>query len=115
MALQTLPVAVVGVGYLGKLHAEKYASSEKAHLVGVVDVDEERARAIGQLVGAQAYTDYRELFGKIRCASIAVPTRYHYRVAREFLDAGIDVLVEKPLTADLAEANELVALAAAKC
>ena len=114
MSLEILPVAVVGVGYLGKFHAEKYASSEKANLIGVVDVDGDRAREIGQLVGAPAFTDYHELFGRIRCASIAVPTRYHHQVARDFLDAGIDVLVEKPLTADLTEANELVALAAAK-
>ncbi|MGZ8465681.1 MAG: Gfo/Idh/MocA family oxidoreductase, partial [Candidatus Binatia bacterium] len=109
-----LPVAVVGVGYLGKFHAEKYASSEKAQLIGVVDVDGDRAREIGHSVGAPAFTDYHELFGRIRCASIAVPTRYHHQVARDFLDAGIDVLVEKPLTADLAQAKELVALAAAK-
>lgn len=114
MSSEILPVAVIGVGYLGKFHAEKYASSEKANLIGVVDIDGDRAREIGQSVGAPAFTDYHELFGRIRCASIAVPTRYHHQVARDFLDAGIDVLVEKPLTANLTEANELVALAAAK-
>ena len=106
--------AVIGVGYLGKFHAEKYAASEKATLVGIVDVDERRADEIGSAVGAAAFTDYRELFGRVQCVSIAVPTRDHYRVARDFIDAGIDVLVEKPLTADIGEARELVAAAVAK-
>lgn len=114
MSDSALPVAVIGVGYLGKFHAEKYASSAKANLVAVVDLDAGRAQEIGAALGVPALTDYRQLFGRIRCASIAVPTRFHHRVAREFLEAGIDVLVEKPLTADLAEAKELVALAGAK-
>jgi predicted dehydrogenase len=64
-------------------------------------------------VGVEAFTDYRELFGRVRCVSIAVPTGFHYRVARDFIDAGIDVLVEKPLTADITEARELVRAAQA--
>src|SRR5574341_118620 len=114
MTGQALPVAVVGVGYLGKFHAEKYAASDKAKLVGVVDIDSERAREVGRSVGAEAFSDYRQLFGRIRGASIAVPTRDHFQVARDFIDAGVDVLVEKPLTADIAEAKQLVALAEAK-
>jgi len=108
---EKVPVAVVGVGYLGKFHAEKYAASSKAKLVAVADIDSPRAAEIGASVGAPALTDYRELFGKVRCASIAVPTRLHFQVARDFIEAGIDVLVEKPITADLAEARELVRLA----
>jgi predicted dehydrogenase len=106
--------AVIGVGYLGKFHAEKYAASEKSRLVGIVDIDERRANEIGALVGAAVFTDYRELFGRVKCVSIAVPTRHHYRVARDFIDAGVDVLVEKPLTADIGEARELVAAAESK-
>jgi predicted dehydrogenase len=105
--------AVVGVGYLGRFHAEKYASSAKATLIGVVDIDEARATEIAASVGVEAFTDYRELFGRVRCVSIAVPTGFHYRVARDFIDAGIDVLVEKPLTADITEARELVRAAKA--
>jgi len=105
--------AVVGVGYLGRFHAEKYASSAKATLIGVVDIDEARATEIAASVGVEALTDYRELFGRVRCVSIAVPTGFHYRVARDFIDAGIDVLVEKPLTADITEARELVRAAKA--
>jgi len=105
---------VVGVGYLGKFHAEKYASSSKAKLMGIVDIDELRVNEIGAALGAPAYTDYRNLFGRVQCVSIAVPTRLHYQVARDFIDAGIDVLVEKPLTASIAEARELVAAAEKK-
>ncbi len=97
MAGNKINVGVVGVGYLGKFHAEKYAASAKANLVAVADTDEARAKEIGAAVGVGALTDYRELFGRVKCVSIAVPTRFHYQVARDFIDAGIDVLVEKPL------------------
>jgi predicted dehydrogenase len=107
-------VAVVGVGYLGKFHAEKYAASPKANLVAVVDTDEKRAQEIGAQLGAEGLTDYRALFGRVKCVSIAVPTRFHYQVARDFIEAGIDILVEKPLTADIAEARDLVEAAQAK-
>lgn len=103
-----IATGVVGVGYLGKFHAEKYASSTKAKLVGVVDTDKTRATEVGAPLGAGVFTDYRELFGRVRCVSIAVPTQSHYRVARDFIEAGIDVLVEKPLTANISEARELV-------
>jgi predicted dehydrogenase len=114
MADQAITTAVVGVGYLGKFHAEKYAVSAKAELVAVVDIDEARAREIGSAVGVESCTDYRSLFGRVKCVSIAVPTRFHYQVARDFIDAGIDVLVEKPLTVDISEARELVDFAARK-
>ena len=107
-------VGVVGVGYLGKFHAEKYAASNKATLVGVVDVNEERALEIAKNLRTQALTDYRQLFGQVQCVSIAVPTQLHYRIARDFLEAGVDVLVEKPLTQDIAAARDLVDLAQAK-
>lgn len=108
MAEKTIPAAVVGVGYLGRFHAEKYAASAKADLLAVVDIDPARAKEIAGLVGAEALTDYRELFGRAKCASVAVPTRLHYQVARDLIEAGIDVLVEKPLTADIAQARQLV-------
>jgi predicted dehydrogenase len=114
MAEGGIPSAVIGVGYLGKFHAEKYAASSKANLVAVVDIDPARAAEIGAAVGTAALTDYRAIVGRVRCVSIAVPTRLHFQVARDFIEAGIDVLVEKPITADLAEARELVRLAEAK-
>jgi len=109
-----ITTGVVGVGYLGKFHAEKYASSSRAKLIGIVDIDESRVNEIGAALGAPVFTDYRSLFGRVACVSIAVPTRLHYQVARDFIDAGIDVLVEKPLTANIGEARELVAAAQRK-
>jgi predicted dehydrogenase len=111
---EVTPAAVVGVGYLGKFHAEKYAASPKARLVAVVDTDQRRAQEIAAPLGAEALTDYRALFGRVQCVSIAVPTRFHYEVAHDFIQAGIDVLVEKPLTADIAQARDLVAQAQVK-
>lgn len=111
---QRLAAAVVGVGYLGKFHAEKYSASAKADLVAVVDADPQRAREIGAALGVEALTDCRELAGRVQCASVAVPTRHHFAVARGLIDAGIDVLVEKPLTADIGEARALVDQARAR-
>ena len=111
---EKIPVGVVGVGYAGRFHAEKYAASKKAELVGVADINQERALQVGQKLGVLSHTDYRELFGRVRCVSIAVPTRLHYAVSRDFLAAGIDVLVEKPITASLEEGSELVTLAREK-
>jgi len=104
-------VGVIGVGHAGRYHAEKYAASETASLVGVVDTDPERAKEVGQKLGVAALTDYRELFGRVRCVSVAVPARLHYHVAHHFLAMGIDVLVEKPMATTVEEARELVALA----
>lgn len=109
-----IPVGIVGVGYAGRLHAEKYAASEKAEVVGVADIDRERAVQVGQKLGVVSLTDYRELFGRVRCVSVAVPTRLHYEVSRDFLAAGIDVLVEKPMAASLEEGRLLVELSREK-
>lgn len=111
---EKIPVGVVGVGYAGRFHAEKYAASKKAELVGVADINQERALQVGQKLGVLSHTDYRELFGRVRCVSIAVPTRLHYAVSRDFLAAGIDVLVEKPMATSLEEGSELVTLAREK-
>jgi predicted dehydrogenase len=109
-----IPAAVVGVGYLGKFHAEKYADSEKATLVAVVDIDRNKAESVASQLGVAAFSDYRELLGRVRCVSIAVPTRAHYQVASDFLNTGVDVLVEKPIAADIHQGRELVDLASAK-
>ncbi|MFQ5903721.1 MAG: Gfo/Idh/MocA family oxidoreductase, partial [Candidatus Binatia bacterium] len=90
-----ISVGVVGVGYAGRYHAEKYAASKKASLVGVADVDRDRAMEIGQKLGVAPITDYRELFGRVRCVSVAVPTRLHYEVTRDFPLTPVDI--ETPL------------------
>jgi predicted dehydrogenase len=109
-----IAAAVVGVGYLGKFHAEKYAGSQKATLVAVADSDRERATAVARQLGVSAVSDYRELFGRVECVSVAVPTQLHYQIASDFLDRGVDVLVEKPIAANIHEGRVLVDLASAK-
>ena len=111
MTENKIKAAVIGVGYLGKFHAEKYAASSKAHLVAVVDTDGTRAQEIASGVGAEALIDYHDLIGRVQCVSIAVPTRVHYQVASDFIAAGIDVLVEKPLGVSNEELEDLVRFA----
>lgn len=108
---ETIRAGVVGVGHLGRWHAEKYASLENVELVGVVDVDEKQAGAVAQKNATQAYTDFRELFGKVDAVSIAVPTPMHHAVARAFLENETDVLIEKPITTTVEQADDLIALA----
>ena len=107
-----LRVGVVGVGHLGRFHVQKYTAQPDVSLVGVVDVDQPRAVELASQYQTQAFVDYRDLFGRIECVSIAVPTQLHHTIARDFLAQGVDVLVEKPLTATGAEGRELVELAA---
>ncbi|HEY7317814.1 MAG TPA: Gfo/Idh/MocA family oxidoreductase [Candidatus Binatia bacterium] len=109
-----IAAAVIGVGYLGKFHAEKYAASEKARLVAVVDIDRGRAESVGGPLGVAALTDYRELLGRVQCVSVVVPTRLHYEIASRFLECGVDVLVEKPIAADIQQGRQLVDLAGDK-
>src|SRR5262245_6707243 len=114
VAQSTMDAGVVGVAYLGKFHAEKYAGSEKATLVAVVDIDKGRAESVAGQLGVAALTDYRELLGRVECISVAVPTRLHYEVASYFLERAVDVLVEKPIAADIQQGRELVELASGK-
>jgi DUF1009 family protein/predicted dehydrogenase len=107
-------VAVVGVGYLGQFHAEKYAALEETNLVAVVDVKSSRAKRLAEGLSCQAYSRHHDLIGKVDAASVAVPTRDHYQIARDLLTAGVHVLVEKPMTVNVAEAEALIQLAKAK-
>ncbi|CAG0962524.1 myo-inositol 2-dehydrogenase / D-chiro-inositol 1-dehydrogenase [Geobacteraceae bacterium] len=106
--------AVIGVGYLGLFHAEKFAQLPDADLVGVVDTSRLRAEEVAAKVGTTAYTDYRELLDKVDAVSIVVPTQYHFEVARAFLERGVHVLLEKPITTTVAEADKLIRLAEEK-
>lgn len=104
-------MGVIGVGYLGQFHAEKYAKLDGVELVGVVDIDRSRAREIAKRNETAAYSHHGDLFGKVQAVSIAVPTALHYAIAKDCLLQGMDVLVEKPLSESLEEADELIALA----
>lgn len=106
-----LRVGVVGVGYLGKFHAEKYAKHPDAELVGVVDTHLEQAEAIAKPLGCKCFTNHKELFGKVDAVSIAVPTEMHFAVSRDFIEQNVHVLIEKPITSTVAEADQLLQLA----
>lgn len=108
---QRLRAAVVGVGYLGRFHAQKYRANGQADLVAVVDADPERAALVAGELGVAALTDHRQLAGRVDCASVSVPTPLHHDVARDLMEMGIDVLVEKPLTTTVDEGKALVELA----
>ncbi len=111
--MQAIKTAVIGVGYLGKFHAQKYSQLPGSELIAVCDANQDNASSIAQQNGVEAVTDYRELLDRVQAVSIVVPTQRHYEVAKEFLQKGIHVLLEKPITATVAEAEELVAIAEA--
>jgi predicted dehydrogenase len=106
--------AVVGCGHFGRFHAEKYAALPEAELVAVVDCDLAAAGRLAERFGVPALGDPAALAGLAEAASVAVPTGAHCAVASRLLEAGLHVLVEKPIAASLAEADALIALAAAR-
>jgi predicted dehydrogenase len=106
-----LRAAVIGVGYLGRFHAQKYQANQEVELVGVVDSDLARAQEVATEVGAQAFADYQDVLPLVDLVSIVVPTQYHYAVAKDCFHAGCHVLLEKPVTQTVAEADELIQLA----
>jgi predicted dehydrogenase len=109
-----LRCAVVGAGYLGRFHAQKYAGLAGCELIGVADPSADARQRIAAELGVPVHADYRELIGRAQAVSVATPTATHHAVTRDFLDAGAHVLVEKPITATAEEARELIALADAR-
>jgi predicted dehydrogenase len=106
--MHKIKVAVVGVGHLGSIHAQIYKKLQNCSLVGVCDTDEARAKQVSEDLGILDFIDYRQLLDKVEAVSIAVPTRLHYQIAEEFLRHNIHVLVEKPFTTTLKEADVLI-------
>ncbi len=106
-----LRVGVVGTGYLGKFHAKIYNDMPDVDLVGIVDVNEEAAKAVADECGCPAYTESKDLLDKIDAVSIVVPTELHLEVARPFLEKNIHMLLEKPVAPSYEESLELVELA----
>jgi predicted dehydrogenase len=104
-------LGVIGVGALGQHHARVYASLAGVTLVGAYDVDRERARAVAERHGGRAFSSVESLLEEVDAVSVAVPTVDHHRLSRQALLAGRDVLVEKPMTTTLEEADDLIALA----
>jgi predicted dehydrogenase len=111
MVMNELRAAVVGVGRLGALHAQKYAALDGVTLQYVVDIDTARARKIACDTGALPLKDYRELKGRVELASIAAPGKAHHSIARDLMESGVDVLLEKPMAATMDEARDLAAVA----
>jgi predicted dehydrogenase len=112
--VKKIKVGVVGVGYFGQFHAEKYAKIEGVELVGVVDINTSRARDIAKRYRTQPFDHHAHLLNKVQAVSIAAPTSFHYSMAKDFFLQGIDVLLEKPISNTLEEADELIRLAASK-
>ena len=106
-----LRTAVIGVGYLGKFHAQKFAEIPGADLVAVVDVDHEARERVAIELGVDAIGDYRKLIGTVDAVSVVVPTPAHFEIAEAFLDSGIHVLVEKPITETVEQAARLIEIA----
>jgi predicted dehydrogenase len=103
-----LKIAIVGAGHMGRYHAQKFARLPGVQVIAVVDADLPRAQA----VSTHALSDYRAIFGQADAAVIAVPTDRHHAIARDCLQHGLHLLMEKPIATTLAEADELIALAA---
>jgi predicted dehydrogenase len=110
--MNKIRAAVIGVGYLGRFHAQKYAQLAECELVAVVDGREEVRNAVAAEVNTRAVTDYRELLGKVDAVSVVTPTPAHFEIADAFLGAGAHVLVEKPITETPDQARALIARAA---
>ncbi len=106
-----LKMAVVGTGRLGRFHAQKLAASDRVELVGVADPAASHRDRVAAECGCAAFAEHTALFGRIDAAIVAAPTKWHYLLAMDLIERGIHVLVEKPLCASLAEADELVAAA----
>jgi predicted dehydrogenase len=107
----SIRVAVVGVGHLGRHHARILGSLDRTALTAVVDINAARAAEVAAAAGTRALTDYRQLLGQVDAVTIAAPTALHHQIALPFLEQGIAVLVEKPMTRTLGEADALIAAA----
>lgn len=108
-----LKFAVIGVGYLGRFHAQKIQSLPNTTLVGVCDIDKEAAQSVAQELGVNVYVDYHLLMDKVDAVTIAATTSQHFQIAKDFLSQGIHVLIEKPITETTQQAEELIAIAKA--
>jgi len=104
----SIKAAVVGVGHMGKEHARVYRSIRDVKLVGVADIHEKQGAKVARKCRTDYFKDYHDLIGKVDVASIAVPTSHHFEVARDFLEGGASVLIEKPMTDSVPQAEELV-------
>ncbi len=106
--MKKIKVGVIGAGYLGRFHAQKYAALDDVTLIGVADIDAQQGQRVSEECQCRFFADFLQLLPLVDAVSIVVPTSYHCSVAGVCLDRGIDVLLEKPMTVTLAEADELI-------
>jgi len=109
--MKSIKAGVIGVGYLGYFHAQKYAAIPEVELVGVADVDAVRGKEVAANCNCQYYPDYNDLLSVVDVVSIVVPTSLHHTVASDCIKQGVDILLEKPMTVSLEEADDLIRLA----
>ena len=112
--MKKVRVAVVGVGRMGQYHVGVYSEIPDVRLIGIADINETRGKEIAEKYNTKSYGDYKKLLGKVDVASIAVPTSLHYKIAKDFLQAGTNILIEKPMTRSIDEARELFNIAEKK-
>ncbi|MEW6685485.1 MAG: Gfo/Idh/MocA family oxidoreductase [Candidatus Edwardsbacteria bacterium] len=112
--LKPLRVGVIGVGYLGQHHTRLYQEIPDCQLVGIADINKERVTQLGNKFAVPAFTDLEELLPKVEAVSVVVPTENHYSVAKRVLETGCHLLLEKPITKTISEAEELISLAKSK-
>lgn len=112
--MKKVRVAVVGVGRMGQYHVGVYSEIPDVRLIGIADINEMRGKEIAEKYNTKSYSDYKKLLGKVDVASIAVPTSLHYKIAKDFLQAGTNILIEKPMTRSIDEARELFNIAEKK-
>lgn len=109
--MHKIKVAVIGVGHLGSIHAKIYQEIENCFLLAVCDIDKTRLNEISGNLNVEGYLNYQQLFDKVDAVSIATPTNLHYKITKDLLDHNIHVLVEKPFTTNLKEADKLIEIA----
>lgn len=114
MDKKRLNIAVIGVGHIGKEHARIYADMSEVNLCGVVDTDSVQGEAVAKRCKTKYYRSCKEIINEIDAASVVVPTKYHYEIAKELISNGINVLVEKPMTGTIPEAEDLIRLSREK-
>mgnify|MGYP000511655108 FL=1 len=105
--MSKVKIAVIGIGYLGEFHAQKYKANKNADLIGIVDTNKQRSEEISNRIGVKSYNDYKSIIDQVDAVSIVVPTNLHYKIAKFFIENKKHVLIEKPFASNTAEARKL--------
>ena len=109
--MRKIKTGVIGVGHLGIIHARTYRQLPNAELIAVSEINPARLKEVSAELGLAGYLDYKQLLGQVEAVSVAVPTSLHYEITRDFLNHDVCVLVEKPFTSNLSQADKLIKLA----